>query len=480
MFEGGNYILNINTQSIGLTIESERATGLIIDSNIIFARSGFQDTNIHLVNQYGEKMSFGADNIIGETSLGTLSILDDTINIQISPSDIGKQIAIHVRYLPRNFELTTIVTVVEDQILSDFIFYGPIDLGEESILYGRLTSGTEDNTLAFRAFDQYGNEIDITEDKFKNNYTFVTSGGSIGSIVSGKIILENLPIGTFSIRVILLNTGVVSELYTESVYARPALALFDVVIPEDIYVNEAVDCMIKGYDQYGDAMSVDTSILNITPLSLTVNIAKRVDAINKVTLTFGTKGAADLYFTVNLLTINQDIYVQPTKEVTSIVSIPITTQTILVGRSVTLNTDNVILNDQYSNIISVPAGYNWDLRILSESNPYGVPATYTDATVFLLAGTTITAQKEGVGNLRLTLYSGETYASTSTDYKEIIYDFELTAIDEDSASSYLRKPLNQIYLGTITDKCNVDVRLIGLITYEKTTFKHLKDKKKLL
>ena len=77
-------------------------------------------------------MSFGADNIIGETSLGTLSILDDTINIQISPSDIGKQIAIHVRYLPRNFELTTIVTVVEDQILSDFIFYGPIDLGRKA------------------------------------------------------------------------------------------------------------------------------------------------------------------------------------------------------------------------------------------------------------------------------------------------------------------------------------------------------------
>ncbi|MDD3386843.1 MAG: InlB B-repeat-containing protein, partial [Candidatus Pacebacteria bacterium] len=309
LFEGGNYILNINTQSIGLTIESERATGLIIDSNIIFARSGFQDTNIHLVNQYGEKMSFGADNIIGETSLGTLSILDDTINIQISPSDIGKQIAIHVRYLPRNFELTTIVTVVEDQILSDFIFYGPIDLGEESRLYGRLTSGTEDNTLAFKALDQYGNVLDLTAAPAAGDFTLVVSGADAPTVAKGKVTLNNIKEGTFSIRAITLTAGNISELYTETVYAEPALASFDVTVPDGIYVSEAAKFAISGVDQYGNPYDVTPdSTWVVQPLSTSVTVNPvQTYAKNELGVTFTAKGSADLYITNGSLSTSKAI-----------------------------------------------------------------------------------------------------------------------------------------------------------------------------
>jgi hypothetical protein len=255
-------------------------------------------------------------------------------------------------------------------------------------------------------------------------------------------------------------TGSVSEMYTETVYAVPALASFDVTVPDALYAGTAADFAIAGVDQYGKAIAVDSSLLTITPLSTTVTIGAKVDASNKVTLTFGAKGTADLYFTKGAMTVSKAINVQAAKEVASIVSIPVTTQALLVGKAITLDATKVVLNDQYGNKIAIPAGWNWELRRLAETNVYGVVSTGTDATALTLAGLTITAQKAGAEQLRLTL-SNEPYGATTTTYKEFTYDFALSAVAASAVVTYELNIADQMYAGAVSAAHDLAITLVG-------------------
>ncbi|HQE65372.1 MAG TPA: hypothetical protein PLE05_00940, partial [Bacillota bacterium] len=252
-----------------------------------------------------------------------------------------------------------------------------------------------------------------------------------------------------------------SEMYTETVYAVPALASFDVTVPDALYATAAADFVIAGVDQYGKAIAVDSAELTITPLSTTVTVSGRVDASNKVNLTFGAKGTADLYFTKGAMTVSKAINVQAAKEVASIISIPVTTQALLVGKAITLDTDKVVLNDQYGNKIDIPAGWNWELRRLAETNVYGVVSTGTDATALTLAGMTITAQKAGAEQLRLTLYKGAVYGDTTDpNYKEFIFDFALSAVAASAVVAFEFDMADSMH-GLKSADHSIPIKLIG-------------------
>ena len=456
----GDYTVTINGEAVDFTVEAdETATELVVGASTVYAKAGAQDIKIHLLNQYGEKMTFTSAQIVGGSSLGTLAFTTDSATLTVAAGDKGKTATIFAYYSPKNFTVNATITVVEDQKLASIVFVGPIAQGDASKALTRLTAGTAGNTLAFKALDQYGNTLNLTNYVQNTDYSLVVSGATVG-VTDGKLTLAGLTAGTFSVRAIVMATGSVSEMYTETVYAVPALASFDVTVPDALYANAAADFAIAGVDQYGKAFAVDSSILTITPLSTTVTIGAKVNASNKVTLTFAAKGTADLYFTTGALTVTKAINVQAEKTVASIVSIPVTTQALLVGKSITLDTSKVVLNDQYGNKIADP-GWSWELRRLAETNVYGVVSTGTDATALTLSGMAITAQKAGAEQLRLTLYTGGAYGSTATSYKEFTYDFALSAVAASAVVTYELNVADTMYAGAVSAAHDLAITLVG-------------------
>jgi len=456
----GDYTVTINGEAVDFTVEAdETATELVVGASTVYAKAGAQDIKIHLLNQYGEKMTFTSAQIVGGSSLGTLAFTTDSATLTVAAGDKGKTATIFAYYSPKNFTVNATITVVEDQKLASIVFVGPIAQGDASKALTRLTAGTAGNTLAFKALDQYGNTLNLTNYVQNTDYSLVVSGATVG-VTDGKLTLAGLTAGTFSVRAIVMATGSVSEMYTETVYAVPSLASFDVTVPDALYANAAADFAIAGVDQYGKAFAVDSSILTITPLSTTVTIGAKVNASNKVTLTFAAKGTADLYFTTGALTVTKAINVQAEKTVASIVSIPVTTQALLVGKSITLDTSKVVLNDQYGNKIADP-GWSWELRRLAETNVYGVVSTGTDATALTLSGMAITAQKAGAEQLRLTLYTGGAYGSTATSYKEFTYDFALSAVAASAVVTYELNVADTMYAGAVSAAHDLAITLVG-------------------
>ena len=457
----GDYTVTVNSESINFTVEAdETATELVVKATTVYAKVGAQDIKIHLLNQYGEQMNFTSAQIVGGASLGTLAFTANSATLTVAVADKGKTSTIFAYYSPKNFTVNATITVVEDQKLSAITFVGPIAQGTDSKTYTRLTAGTAGNTLAFKAYDQYGNTLDLATYAAGTDYSLVVAGATVSSVASSKLALTGLTAGTFSVRAIVMASGTVSEMYTETVYAVPALASFDITVPEGIYANEVAAFVIAGLDQYGKAFSVaDPSGWTVTPLSTSVTVATKTYAANKINITFGAKGTADVYFTTGALTISKAITVQAEKVVASIVSIPVSTQALLVGKSITIDTTKVVLNDQYGNKIANPA-WGWELRRLAETNEYGVVSTGTDATAITLAGLAITAQKAGAEQLRLTLYTGGAYASTATTYKEFTYDFALSAVAASSVVAYELSMVDEMYGGVLATH-SAAITLVG-------------------
>jgi len=464
----GDYTVTANGVSVNFTIAAdETATELVAQASTVYKKAGAQDIQVHVLNQYGEKMDFGvATNLVYGSSLAgsTLARKADNKSLELTlPATLpaaGTTATIFAYYAPKNFTINTTVTVIEDQKLSAIVFKGPIVQGDTSKkTYTRLTEGTAGNYLAFEALDQYGNKLnlaDTTKYVEGTDYSLVYSGATL-SVADGKLNFTTISKGTFTIRAIVMASGAVSEMYTETVYALPALASFDITVPESIYASEAADFVIAGVDQYGKTIAVDPTAWTVTPLSTTVSIATpsdRTNASNKISIKFTGKGAADVYFTTGALTIAKAITVQATKAVTSIYSIPLTTEALLNGKVLDLNFDNAVLYDQYGLKITKPSDRNWKLIRLEEGNPTGSTAT----TVEITGTNDITARKAGTDQLRLVLYKGATYVADETS--NITYDFAITVVDASAVVAYELKIADEMY-GGVSPNHSVAITLVG-------------------
>jgi hypothetical protein len=484
-FTKGDYTLTINGEAVDFTIEAdETATELVVGASTVYQKMGAQDIKLHLLNQYGEQMQWTAGQVVFGASLGemaekdsktaTLKLPDDGAKVTVKA---GATSTIFAYYSPKNFTVNATITVVEDQKLSSIVFTGPIALGDASKKLTRLTEKTDGNTLACKALDQYGNKLKLDAYEKGVDYQLVVSGGTV-VVGADKLTLNgaDLKAGTFTIRAIVMASGSVSEMYTETVYAAPKVASFDVVIPENIYANEEAAFAIEAIDQYGKAIDVpkdDVEDWTVTPLSTTVKVidGSREDAENKITVKFNTKGTADLYFQTGALTVVKPISVQAKKVVSSIASIPLSTEALLLTKTIAINKDKVIVNDQYGNKLTdgkklTDAGWKWELRRLADTLPYGLATDTDKATIFVIDNPNlkIAAQKAGTEQLRLTLYTGGDYGQTELDtYKEYVYDFNLSAVAASAVVAFDFDVADQMYCGEENRLADHDIaiKIIG-------------------
>jgi len=464
----GDYTLTINGEAVNFTVDAdETATELVVGASTVYAKDGAQDIKLHLLNQYGEKMTFTSTQMVGGASFGTFALTADGTSANLTlPTGykVGNTSTIFAYYSPKNFTVNATVTVVADQILATILFEGPIALGDASKKLTRLTEETDGNTLAIKALDQYGNKLKLS-DYDATDYSLVVSGADV-TPGADKLTLTNLKAGTFTIRaVVLKGGGSISEMYTETIYAKPKLASFDVAIPDALYAEEEADFAVTGVDQYGKAINVDNTSWVIGTMSTVNIIGTPTITTNNINLAFDGKGTFDVHFTKGTLLVVKPVTVQAKKVVASIASIPVSTQAILKGKTVTINNSKVKLQDQYGNDFKqdkLEGTWNWELRRLAADNePYGVISTGTDATVITLAGNVITAQKKGAEQLRLTLYSGTVYGSTATDYKEFIYDFALSTVEAGDVVAYEFDMADTMYVKDFSTDHHIGIKLIG-------------------
>lgn len=439
-FTKGDYTLTINGEAVDFTVEAdETATELVVGATSVYKKANPQDIKLHLLNQYGEQMTFTGAQMVGGASKGTFALTGDSATLDVGLDDgikAGMSITLFAYYSPKNFSVNATITVLEDQKLASIVFNGPIEMGDDSKKLTRLTAGTAGNKLPFKALDQYGNTINLVG-KDPATYSLVLSSADnpvVGDIENGKLKLNNLKAGTFTARAIVMASGSVSEMYSETVYAAPKLASFDVTVPEELYENEAADFAVAGVDQYGVPKDVDAAGWNIFAMAAVGVIDN--PGKNKVNLEFDKKGTFDVVFTKDGISVTKPVTVQAEKKVASIFSIPVSTQALLDGKIINLNTANVKLHDQYGKekaAYGAAAGWKWDLRRnVADGDPYGL-ATGTDEKVFKIVGMDIEAQKPGVEQLRLTYYHGANYDGRD---QEIIYDFPLSVVAASAVVSF--------------------------------------------
>ncbi len=483
-FTKGDYTLTINGEAVDFTIEAdETATELVVGASTVYLKAGPQDIKLHLLNQYGEQMQWTAGQVVFGASLGEMVEKDSKTATLKLPDDGGDPAKVTVKagvtstifayYSPKNFTVNATITVVENQKLSSIVFTGPIALGDASKKLTRLTEKTDGNTLACKALDQYGNKLKLDAYVQGTDYQLVVAGGTV-VVGADKLTLNgaDLAAGTFTIRAIVMASGSVSEMYTETVYAKPKVASFDIAVPETIYADEKAAFTIEATDQYGKAIKVaDPSGWAITPLSTTVKVVdgSREDAENKITVKFNTKGTADLYFQTGALTVVKPISVQAKKVVSSIASIPLSTEALLLTKTIAIDKQKVVINDQYGNKLlegkNLGAEWKWELRRLADTLPYGLATDTDKATIFVIDNPNlkIAAQKAGTEQLRLTLYTGGDYGQTELDtYKEYVYDFNLSAVAASAVVAYELKIADTMYANN-PRKADHDVKvaLIG-------------------
>jgi hypothetical protein len=475
----GDYTLTINGEAVDFTVEAdETATELVVGASTVYLKTGPQDIKLHLLNQYGEQMQWTAGQVVFGASLGelvekdsktaTLKLPDDGKDPATVTVKAGATSTIFAYYSPKNFTVNATITVVENQKLSSIVFTGPIALGDDSKKLTRLTEKTEGNTLACKALDQYGNKLKLDAYEKGVDYQLVVSGGTV-VVGADKLTLNgaDLKAGTFTIRAIVMASGSVSEMYTETVYAAPKVASFDVVIPENIYANEEAAFAIEAIDQYGKAIDVpkdDVKDWTVTPLSPAgIGYGGRVNEKNKIKVVFNKKGSADLYFQTDALTVIKPISVQAAKTVASIFSIPVATQALLKEKVLKVVTGEVVLHDQYGNKIAHPAGeWKWELRRLADTDPYGL-ATGTDLKVVKITDMEILAQKAGTEYLRFALHNGATYGAGGDGYKEFVYDFALSVVETSAVVAFDFDVADQMYCGNENRLADHDIaiKIIG-------------------
>ena len=483
----GDYTITANGVAVDFTVEAnETATQLEALASTVFKKATAQDIKIHLLNQYGEQMAFGAGTMVFGASLGTLAEKDNkTLTLTLDAADLpkaGSTSTIFVYYTPKGYSVNTTITVLEDQVLSSIVFNGPVKLSKDTTdTYGRLTEGSTGNTLAYKAYDQYGNTLNLSVAPFNTDYTLVVGGAdNTPTVDKDKMTLTGLKKGTLSIRVIALTSGNISDLYTETVYAEPALASYDITLPEAIYQNEAVKFVIEGLDQYGKAFNVtpDAKTWSVTPLSTTITAADmtiQAYAKNEIEYIITGKGTADLYFTTGSLTVTKSVTVLEAKRVYEIVSIPLTTEALLNNVKVSLNLSEVKLNDQYGNEYKGSlTGWNWELRRLADDYEYGNAATGTDGTVIANINRATTtsydikanSEKVGTDTLQLIIFNAADYNATRTDaYVEYTHDFTLGVVKKADIVAYEFDMKDEIYAGatssTMTNTHDLAITLIG-------------------
>jgi len=453
----GDYTVTVNGESANFTVEAdETATELVVKTATVYSKAGVQDLQIHLLNQYGEKMTY-AQPIVGGSSVGEFVIGSDSATIDlaknaagaaVTAAKAGTVITVFAYYAPKNFTANATVTVVDDQKLASIVF-GSVTLGTDSKALTRLTNGTTGNTLSFVAKDQYDHVINLTAAPFNTSYTLAVSSNVTYTVGDGVITLNTVATGTISFRAIITTAAVVSELFTAEVYAQPALATFEVAVPESIYATEQATFALTGSDQYGVAMTVSKAIIdtmNISYLSTSGQPATATNADGKLNLVFPAAGSGSLYITKGSSNITVGITVLAAKKVTEISSVTVS-GALQLGNTVTINTavgKNVALKDQYQSAIAInPAVYAFKLERLADSNPLGV-ATGTNATVVTISGFAITANKAGTDQLRLTYYT----LATGSDYKEFTYDFPIQVVaDKDIVTYELKASAGTMYNG---------------------------------
>jgi hypothetical protein len=477
-FTKGDYTITANGVAVDFTVEAnETATELVASASTVYAKAGAQDIKVNLLNQYGEKMVFGVGNLVYGASLGTLAEKDNntlTLTLPATLPKAGSTSTIFAYYTPTGFSINTTITVLEDQVLTSIVFNGPVVLTEANakINGGRLTEGTTGNTIVYKAYDQYGNTLSLAA---STDYSLVISGATVSAVDATKMTLAGLTKGTLSIRGIALTTGNISELYTETVYAVPALASFDITVPEVIYQNVEATFTIAAVDQYGKPIDVDDpSGWTVNPLSTTILPAEfpvTASAKNTIKVTPADKGNADVYFSTGSLTVTKSITVLAAKKIDSIVSIPLTTEALLNGVMVKLDLTKVKLNDQYGNEYKGgTTGWNWELRRLADASVHGNAATGTDGTAIasIVRATatsfeiTANTEKVGVDQLQLIIYTG---ATATDDYVEYTHDFSLGVVKKADIVAYELSMKDEIYAGatsaTMTNSHDLAITVIG-------------------
>ncbi len=450
----GDYTVTVGDDTADFTVAAdETATELVMAAGtMLYKKAGEQDLNIHLLNQYGEKMNVSG--VVGGSSIAPVTFADTTgkLTLPATLPAAGTTVSVFAYYAAKNFTLNETLTIVDDQFLATIEFVGPIAQGKQSKDIGRLTAGTADNTIAFKAKDQYGQTLNLTTiDAAK--YNIVMTGAEVDAVADGKLTLKNLKAGTFTVRAIVMASGSVSDVYAETVYAVATLASFEIEAPEAIYEGEAAKFKVVGTDQYGEAIDVTADgTWAITAVSVAgVNITAKTFAKNEIALTFDKNGAADLYFTTDKgLNTTVSVTVLAKKAIASIAAVGLGTEAVLEGVTIELDMTKTILNDQYGNKID-PAGgaYKFYLFRLDEKVPFGKAGTDTDATVALVDDTPdvfqIKGHKKGTDQFVMVYANEDPLATNTNAYVEYRYDFALTVVEAKDIVSYEFKVADEMY-----------------------------------
>jgi hypothetical protein len=310
----GTYTVTVDGSSADFEVVAQHAVDLVIGADTLYLADG-QDLKVSMLDQYGDAMPLSgtnysifnqADGFVYDPTVTTTFKIDLLFE---GDAEAGDTIYVFVYDPVSMLTVSGELPVIAAPYL-ETLAVGGVTIGDEDA--SMLFEWEADNMLAVTGYDQYGQEITLTDSMFTTavpyDYTaevqvLSSNGGVLDpddiDIDGGKFYFDTSDPGTAMFTFIIPDQAfiVTSEMIT--VYADPEVASVEIAGPAGpLYAEEAAEFAVAGFDQYGAPIDVSGGV-TFTVTHDVFSSDPALTGTNKGSLTFGEAGTSTVYYFLN-------------------------------------------------------------------------------------------------------------------------------------------------------------------------------------
>jgi hypothetical protein len=280
------------------------------------------------------------------------------------------------------------IPVIAAPVVTSLTIGGVTPSGDETMLF----EGTSDNVLDVTVYDQYGQEMALTDGMFydeipepygaliqvlsSNDDAIPTTSWDI---IDGEFTFDTNNDGMAMITLVIPNQAFLAQSDVITVYPEAVLTSITTAGPDEaLYAMEATDFPVLGYDQYGNVVDVSGTGVTFTQtvdLFDDGGVYPNVEATNEFGFTASTDGTSTVYYFLNgMFQGTFDVIVNPEAypfQITAVAA-PGGMEECTVDR---IMSDDITVIDQYGRTMSDPFGsgmYDFNLMTAAATDLFWV------------------------------------------------------------------------------------------------------------
>ena len=312
----GTYTVMVGTETAGFEVMAQYAVELAFAAESVYLAAN-QNLGITMYDQYGKAMSLSGTNysVFNQTNGYVYAPdVDNAIEIDVEDdgdAEAGDTIYVFV-YDPISMLTISGELPIIDAPYLETLAIGGVTLGDATATM--LIAGTAGNVLDVTAYDQYGQEMalgpiggldpmftTIVPYDYTAQVQILSSNGDVLnagaiSIVDGEFLFNAGVAGTAMFTFIIPDQANIYTSEMITVYGEATLTTIETAGPDEaLYVDEATDFAVVGFDQYGAVIVVDSGVTFTSTINL-FSTDPNLEADDKIGFTPDTAGTSTVYY----------------------------------------------------------------------------------------------------------------------------------------------------------------------------------------